>query len=84
MNKADQHKHRTLAPGSLKTCIRAVLKLVNKLDTNVVIGVAVAITNMSTALDVNAVDFLLNEPSILFPLPPTQSNLPQEIVLHRT
>ena len=84
MNEADWRQHRTLMPGSLYTCIRAraVLRLVNKLDTNVVFGVAVAITNMNTAPDANLVECLLNEPPVLFPLPSTQSNLPQEIVLY--
>jgi hypothetical protein len=83
MNDADRRHHRTITPGSLYTCIRAVLKLVNELDYDVVFGVAVAITNMNTVQDANIVDLLTNEPPVLFPMPaPTQPNLPHEIVLH--
>ena len=69
---------------SFHTCIRAVLKLVTKLDVDVVLVVAIAITSMKTSLNANVMDFLLNEPPFLHPLPPTQANLPQEIVLHET
>ena len=84
MNKADQRHHRTLTPRSLYTCIRSVLKLVNKLNANVVLGEAIVITNMNTAPNSGVVDFPLDELPILLPLPPTQSNLPHEIVLYRT
>ena len=84
MNGADCCQHCTLTLGSLYTCIGAVLKLVNKPDTKIVFGVAVAITDMNTTPDAKVMDFLLNKPPVLFPLPPTQPDLPQEIVLHQT
>ena len=84
MNTADQRNHRQLTPRCLYTCIRAVLKLVNKLDAGVVLGVAIVITNINTAPNAGVLDFPLDKPSILLSLPPTQSNLPHKMVLHRT
>ena len=68
MNEADCCQHRTLTPVSLYTCIRAVLKLVKKLDADAVFGVAVVITKMTTAQDPDVVDFLLNKLPVLLPL----------------
>jgi hypothetical protein len=84
MNKADQLHHQTLTSCSLYTYIRAVLKLINKLNTDAVLGVAVDITNMSTVPNADVVDFPLDKLTITLPLPTTQSNLPHEIVLYRT
>ena len=77
MNKADHRHYRTLTPHSLYMCIRAVLELVNTPNADIVLSVDIATMNMNTALDTSVVDFPLNEPPILLPLPPTQSNLPQ-------
>ena len=84
MNEVDQRNHRQLTPRSLYTCIRAVIKLINKQHAGVILGVEISITNMNTSPNVGVVDFLLNEPPILFPLPPAQSNLPHDIVLYNT
>ena len=84
MNKTDNRHHNALTLCSLYTCIRAVLKQVNELNADVVLGVVIAIANMNTAPDARVVDFPLNKLPFLLPLSPTQSNLPQEIVLHRT
>ena len=61
-------------------CVRAVVKLINKLhtrvDEGVVLGVAITIINTNTAPNVGIVDFLLDKPPILIPLPYAQSTLP--------
>ena len=84
MNKADQRHHRTLTPHSLYTCIRVVLKLVNELNVDGVLGVAIAITNMNTAPNAGVVYLPLDKPPIILSLSPTQSNLHHEILLYRT
>ena len=81
MNEAGQRNHRQLTPHSLYMCIRAVLKLINELhasvDAGVVLGVlAITIINMNTAPNAGVVDFLLDKPPILIPLPHVQSTLP--------
>ena len=88
MNEADSHNHWQLTPRSIHTYIRAVLKLINKLhasvDAGVVLGVAIVIININTAPNVGVVDFPLDEPPILLPLPHTQSTLPRELVFVST
>ena len=80
MNEAGQRNHQQLTLHSLYTCIRAVLKLINELhasaDAGVVLGVAITIINTNTAPNVGIVDFLLDKPPILIPLPHVQSTLP--------
>ena len=52
----DHHHHEIITPIALYTCIRAVIKLLNKVDPGVVFGVAVAIKNINTTTHVNIVD----------------------------
>ena len=87
---ADHCHHRNMTPCSLYACIRGIIKLGNKLDPNIVFGLAIAINNTNTNT-VNIVYFPPqnfpppnNKPQVLLPLPaPTQSSLSNEIVLRQ-
>ena len=59
MNDVDCGHHRNILPTSLYVSIRAVIRLVNGLDSNIVFGVGVAITNMNTTTYINIVDLSL-------------------------
>ena len=56
MNDVDHRHHHNITPNSLYTSIRVVSRLVNELDSNIVVGAAVAITHMNTTTHVNIVD----------------------------
>ena len=70
MNDMNQRNHRKLTPRSLYTCIRAVLRLINKEYASVVLA--------------GVVDCPLDKSPILLPLPLAQSKLPNELVLFST
>ena len=88
MDKADRRNYRKLTPSARYTGIKAVPKLVHKLnkriDTGIVLGVFVAILNMNATPNTHVLDLPLHELQILLPLPRAQSTLPQELLLTGT